>query len=179
MEEVAHGVHEDHAGRPPPVGELQQVFVQCEAEAGAAVLGVAVVLIPGIAHGLQTLRQRERVAVVAAVRVRSQRCSGSKVVSVHSMPVRSATATSFLAQLSTGYSRVRGYEPGTTGAAAIVDPEWRARSTRARIDQLTGAVFTVRGSGHRELGLQGIGRVGVEAALRPLRHGARPHGWIA
>ena len=44
-------------------------------------------------------------------------------------------------------------------------------STRARIDQLTGAVFTVRGSGQRELGLQGTGRVGVEATFRPVRHG--------
>ena len=42
--------------------------MQGEAEAGAAVLGVAVVLVPGVAHGLEALRQGERVAVVTAVR---------------------------------------------------------------------------------------------------------------
>ena len=95
------------------------------------------------------------------------------------MPVRSATATPFLAQLSTGYPRVRGYEPGTTGTAAILDPEWTARPTWTRIDQLTGAVFTVRGSGHRKLGCKALEARGIDVASQPPRHRARPYGWIA
>ena len=67
VEQVAHRVHEDQAWCSPPVGELQQIFVQREAETGAAVLGVAVVLVPGVAHGLEALGKGERVAVVAAV----------------------------------------------------------------------------------------------------------------
>lgn len=42
--------------------------MQREAEAGAAVLGVTVVLVPRIAHGLEALGEGECVAVIAAVR---------------------------------------------------------------------------------------------------------------
>lgn len=66
VEEVAHGVDEHLAGPLPAVGPVQQVPVQGDAEPGAAETGVAVGLVAGVAHRFETLRQGERVAVIAA-----------------------------------------------------------------------------------------------------------------
>ena len=177
MEEVAHGVHEHHAGRSPPVGELQQVFVQCEAEAGAAVLGVAVVLIPGIAHGLQALRQGERVAVVAAVR--GAVAAGAGVPSclgpLDAGPVGHGHLPSS-PSYPQGTHQSAGYGPGTTGLS-LRDVfgfwGWSARRLRQREPRL-GLGFRLGRIGGLRLS-RWLGRLGVGGCrcLRGFRRGAR------
>lgn len=64
VEQVAHRVHEDQPGRPPPVGRGQRFLVQGQGEAGAAGPRVSVVLVLGQPHRLEALGEREGVAVV-------------------------------------------------------------------------------------------------------------------
>ena len=68
VEEIAHRVDEDQPRRAPRVGDAQGVLVDGQGEARAACARVAVVAVLGLAHGLESLGERERVAVVAARR---------------------------------------------------------------------------------------------------------------
>ena len=66
VEEVAHRVDEHQPRRAPRVRDGQSVGVERQREAGAARAEVAVVAVLGLAHGLEPLGERERVAVVTA-----------------------------------------------------------------------------------------------------------------
>jgi hypothetical protein len=65
MEQVAHRVHEDDAGLPPSKGNHQGIGVRRDPKARPAGPRIAVGLVLRVAHGLEPLRQRERLAVVA------------------------------------------------------------------------------------------------------------------
>ena len=68
VEEVAHAVDEDDAGRPPSPWLLEGVRVQREPGSGPARELRAIALVLGEAHRLQPLREGEGVAVVATRR---------------------------------------------------------------------------------------------------------------
>src|SRR5690606_11333318 len=68
VEQVAHGVDEHPPRFPPTQRLIQLVGMQSQSEAWTGRAGVPVVLIAGLAHRFQPLRQSEGVAVVTAGR---------------------------------------------------------------------------------------------------------------
>ena len=68
MEEIAHRVDEHQPRRAPSVGDGQGDLVEGQRESGTAGAGIAIVAVLGLAHRLEPIGERERVAVVTARR---------------------------------------------------------------------------------------------------------------
>lgn len=66
VEEITHGINEDHARSLPPRGQIQLIAMQSESESGAGCSWIPIVLVSRVPHPLETRGQIQSVAVIAS-----------------------------------------------------------------------------------------------------------------